>query len=856
MDDVIGLANLVSTVIMHEPASRELVARLEEFTACRERDLLECRGFVRQLSRDLPAFDSIWLDALVQARRLTPFQADRLATGREATLKVGRYQLVSQLMQDRVHVRYLGRDPRTGGRLFIEEFLLAGAPTDSLRASLRETRERLNRLPEVSRILPPLEYVVQTDRLFAITPYERGLTARELLIRRGRFPEKLVRSLSRGLMQQLRILSSAALVHGDLRAANVLLNPRGEVLLLNAGIRPCLSAHWTLQTPLPYESYDTLPPEVVKTGAWSPAGDLYSTGCLLWQFACGRPPLHSADPLLKIRTHLEKSIPDPREFAPDLDTETATRIFQLTRRSPQERGANRVPRGDSEGVRGVERLQVGRFVREFEQPPPGWSPSRPALLRKQILVPLAAVFLGALVGWIGWNYSGPPSAGTATAGNSWLTGFLTASTTTESPPQQASQETASTPETTADLLPLPKPDARGRIALEPGRRYRATDLSVVGPLTISLAGDNAPTTTGQAPQESAEERPDSRAAFETAGAQQPNAIVVIGEQPWRVWATELTLQNITLVHQAAPETTAELNLSVAGKQPPRLLPGATTETPPKQPPALLVCQSLNLRAQRCRWLVEQEPSASPTPLDHSLIALAAHVTPETSSRQRTPSLRGIAWKPLESTEVQSGQLELTDCEFLLPGSGIMLGGHTRRLVLQNCLKTGPGDFLEASDQFLTRRPLQARFEHVTLRGADSLLNVHFFGEGKPAEIDLKLQATNCVLHLRESATGLITLTGTDNPLARLRELQLEGQILLCQEDRPLVSWHHPETGRLTPLSPPGEVEGILLQAITFAGPDEHRSADSQIHDYTGPRWNSASPGIQPARLPREHPTPP
>lgn len=52
---------------------------------------------VRRLARDLPRFESVWVDALSQARILTPFQAAELNAGRGPSLRVGTYVILERL---------------------------------------------------------------------------------------------------------------------------------------------------------------------------------------------------------------------------------------------------------------------------------------------------------------------------------------------------------------------------------------------------------------------------------------------------------------------------------------------------------------------------------------------------------------------------------------------------------------------------------------------------------------------------------------------------------------------------------------------------------------------------------------
>lgn len=82
---------------MLEPPSSSLLKTLSSLKLCTPRDLRRCRGYVRRLTRDLPAFDSIWIDALVQSRRLTAFQGQSLEMSQGERLQVGPCLLLERL---------------------------------------------------------------------------------------------------------------------------------------------------------------------------------------------------------------------------------------------------------------------------------------------------------------------------------------------------------------------------------------------------------------------------------------------------------------------------------------------------------------------------------------------------------------------------------------------------------------------------------------------------------------------------------------------------------------------------------------------------------------------------------------
>ena len=78
---------------MQEPAPVQLSELLRRLGLATERDLLQVEPTVHRLAGDLPRFQSVWIDALRQARLLTQFQAAAIMAGRGDELRIGRYVL-------------------------------------------------------------------------------------------------------------------------------------------------------------------------------------------------------------------------------------------------------------------------------------------------------------------------------------------------------------------------------------------------------------------------------------------------------------------------------------------------------------------------------------------------------------------------------------------------------------------------------------------------------------------------------------------------------------------------------------------------------------------------------------------
>lgn len=348
---------------MLEPPSPELQQRLRDWQLCRPGDLRRARRIVRRLAHDLPAFDSVWIDALVQLGCLTPYQARILESSRPEDLQCGDVLILDELGRSAWGHTWFGR--------------LAGQPQGCVVKQVLAPRERQADLVERGRQLIADATRFETRQIVApfrmqegpfgcrfLSHFIPGLSLRELLIRRGRFPVGVVTELAYQLATALRDWHGCGQVHGDLRLSHVRIDPQGIAYLVESGLRPVIEPEVTLHATLALEAYDGIAPELIGIGHRpAPPADMYALGCLLWQLLAGRPPFIVADPLAKLAAHQTRTIEDIREWAPETPTELAELIVQLTARLPEQR-----PTGD-DVLATLQRLtRIGRRgLKQFRQ---------------------------------------------------------------------------------------------------------------------------------------------------------------------------------------------------------------------------------------------------------------------------------------------------------------------------------------------------------------------------------------------------------------------------------------------------------------------------------------------------------
>ena len=360
---------------MHEPPSHELVRQLTELQLCHPNDLRRARGRVRRLSFDLPAFDSVWIDSLVQLRLLTPYQARLLEQGQAEQLRIGPFVVIDELGRGPQGNTFLAQQLHRRDRRILKGFKLEPQRAGEVCHQMKRLLEQAKGFAHPHLVLPSEILTPNDNELVTVSRYVPGLPLNELLVRRGRFPATVVLEIARQLLEGLSALHAKSLVHGDIRMSNVRLTDNGLAVLVDGGIRQIVHPEITIHDTMALEAYDAIAPELIGTGeAPTASSELYSLGCLLWQLLAGRPPFTTADPLAKLASHQTLTIDDVRKWAPDTPAVLANTIRQLTSPTPDQR-----PRGFNEVIHRLgkpgsfSRSRLKQFRRLFEGGVPHFS---------------------------------------------------------------------------------------------------------------------------------------------------------------------------------------------------------------------------------------------------------------------------------------------------------------------------------------------------------------------------------------------------------------------------------------------------------------------------------------------------
>jgi tRNA A-37 threonylcarbamoyl transferase component Bud32 len=163
--------------------------------------------------------------------------------------------------------------------------------SDSLSHQFLEEARRLARVRQAN-IVSVYGAAVHDGRAGLWTELVRGSPLSELLAQHGPFPAEEVRGIGLDLCHALAAVHRHGVVHGDVKAENVMREVSGRIVLMDFGAsREFDRADASVVS----GTLRYLAPEVLRGAAPSPASDLYALGVLLFHLLCGGYPYAASD---------------------------------------------------------------------------------------------------------------------------------------------------------------------------------------------------------------------------------------------------------------------------------------------------------------------------------------------------------------------------------------------------------------------------------------------------------------------------------------------------------------------------------------------------------------------------------
>jgi len=163
--------------------------------------------------------------------------------------------------------------------------------SETLSHQFLEEARRLARVRQAN-IVSVYGAAVHEGRAGLWTELVRGSALSELLAQHGPFPAEEVRGIGLDLCHALAAVHRHGVVHGDVKAENVMREVSGRIVLMDFGAaREFERANASVVS----GTLRYLAPEVLRGAAPSPSSDLYALGVLLFHLLSGAYPYAAAD---------------------------------------------------------------------------------------------------------------------------------------------------------------------------------------------------------------------------------------------------------------------------------------------------------------------------------------------------------------------------------------------------------------------------------------------------------------------------------------------------------------------------------------------------------------------------------
>ena len=134
-------------------------------------------------------------------------------------------------------------------------------------------------------------------------------------------------------------LHAAGLVHRDIKPANILLD--GETpYVSDFGLAKDSQASNLTRPGQALGSLDYMSPEQIRGEDVSPATDIYSLGCVMYEILTGTPPFGGRPSMRVLFAHLQEPPPDISAQRADISAATARAITRALEKEPEDRPAS------------------------------------------------------------------------------------------------------------------------------------------------------------------------------------------------------------------------------------------------------------------------------------------------------------------------------------------------------------------------------------------------------------------------------------------------------------------------------------------------------------------------------------
>ncbi|KAK1411334.1 hypothetical protein QVD17_37882 [Tagetes erecta] len=227
---------------------------------------------------------------------------------------------------------YLGFNSENGQMCAIKEVKVV-ADDQSSKECLKQLNQEITLLSQLSHpnIVQYYGSELGEETLSVYLEYVSGGSIHKLLQEYGPFREPVIQNYTRQVLSGLAYLHGRNTVHRDIKGANILVDPNGEIKLADFGMAKHIT-NCTSMLSFKGSPYWMAPEVVMNTNGYNLAVDIWSLGCTILEMATSKPPWGQYEGVAAIfKIGNSKDMP---EIPDHLSNEAKSFIKQCLQRDP------------------------------------------------------------------------------------------------------------------------------------------------------------------------------------------------------------------------------------------------------------------------------------------------------------------------------------------------------------------------------------------------------------------------------------------------------------------------------------------------------------------------------------------
>jgi serine/threonine protein kinase len=323
----------------------ETVQSIEEFLrVVRKSGLVEDArldaAVARWPDRDAPLAEDL-LQALIDADVLTRWQIDQLRKGRHKGFMLGKYKLLRLLGAGGMSSVYLAEHATLHSRVAIKVLPVKRVDQTSYLARFEREAQQSARLSH-QNIVRTFDLDTSGTIHFIAMEYIDGTDLHAKVKESGPLEIRDAVDYIRQAALGLHHAHEEGLVHRDVKPANLMLDKRGTVKVLDLGLALAAASDEESLTREHDEKVlgtaDYLAPEqAADSHKADRRADIYALGCTLYYLLVGKPPFASGTLAERIQSHMRKPPPNLLDQRADVPPAIAEIYFRMLEKHPDAR---------------------------------------------------------------------------------------------------------------------------------------------------------------------------------------------------------------------------------------------------------------------------------------------------------------------------------------------------------------------------------------------------------------------------------------------------------------------------------------------------------------------------------------